>query len=449
MKSEVKGKEKNIVTLEIRVDKEKFDEALEKAYRKNVKQIAIPGFRKGKAPRKFIEKFYGAAVFYEDAVNFACPPAYEAAVEEHKLMPVDQPEIEEITEIGEGKDLVFTMKVTVKPEFELPEYKGIKLDKIEHKVLVKDVDAEIDRMREQNARLVDVEGRAIKKGDIAVIDYEGFCDGVAFEGGKGENHSLEIGSGQFIPGFEDQLIGKKLDEDVTVSVKFPEEYHAEDLKGKDAEFKVKIKGIKKKELPAKDDEFAKDVSEFDTFDELKADVRAKLEENAKTRTQREKEDKVLEQIAEKTEIDIPECMINAQADRMLQEFAYNLSSQGLSLDQYRKFTGGTLESIRDQFKERAATAVKGNLILEKIAEAEKIEATDEDIDKELQKMADMYKMEIEKVRELMASSLDGMKNEIVINKTLEFLVDKSTVKRAKKKGVNEDESGTGGSGADK
>lgn len=439
--------EKNVVKLTFEVDKEAFEKAMEKSYKKNVKHIALAGFRKGKAPRKLIEKIYGEAVFYEDAVNFVCPDAYEFAVKEAKIEPVEMPEID-IEEIGEGKDLVLTAKVTVKPEVKLGEYKGVTAEKNVYKTEDADVDAEIKAAQEKNARMTDVE-RPVKAGDVTVIDFEGFVDGKAFEGGKGKDYTLEIGKGQFIPGFEDALIGAEIGKETEINVTFPEDYHAEELKGKPATFKVTVNQIQEKELPALDDEFAKDVSEFDTFDELKADVRAKLEENAKTRTQREKEDKVLEQIAEKTEIDIPECMINAQADRMLQEFAYNLSSQGLSLDQYTKFTGGTPESIRDQFKERAATAVKGNLILEKIAEAEKIEATDEDIDKELQKMADMYKMEIEKVRELMASSLDGMKNEIVINKTLEFLVDKSTVKRAKKKGVNEDESGTGGSGADK
>ena len=449
MKSEIKTKEKNTVTLEITVDKDTFESAVEKAYKKSAKKITVPGFRKGKAPRRFIEKYYGEGVFYEEAINIAFPEAYDEAVKEHKLEPVDSPKVD-IKKIGGGEGAVFTAEVTLKPEFELPEYKGIKIQKVEHNVLVKDVDAEIERMRRQNARLVTVENRAVKKGDIAVIDYEGFSDGAAFEGGKGEDHELEIGSGQFIPGFEEQIIGAKTGDDITVSVKFPEEYHAEELKGKDAEFKVKVKAIKKKELPAKDDEFAKDVSEFDTFEELKADVRKKLEENAKIRTLREKEDKVLAAIAEKTEIDIPQCMIEQQTDRMLQDFAYNLQSQGLSVETYLKYTGATADSIRDQFKENAGKAVKDNLIIEKIAEAEKIEATDEDVEKELQKTADMYNMEIDKVRGLMKSSLDAMKKDIVTNKTLEFLAENSAVKRAtKKKEVEKDESGTGSSRTDK
>jgi len=431
MTSKITSTEKNTVMVEMTIDKAKFEEAMEKSYKKNVKSIQIPGFRKGKAPRRFIEKLYGEGVFYEDAINFVCPDAYDAAIEELKLEPVDRPEID-IVSIGEG-DLVLSAKVTVKPEFELPEYKGVKLDKIEYKVLEKDVDAEIKRMLEQNARLVPVENRAVKKGDITVIDFEGFVDGVAFEGGKGENHTLEIGSGQFIPGFEDQLIGKKIDEDVEVNVTFPEEYHAEDLKGKDAMFKVKIHSIKKKELPAKDDEFAKDVSEFDTFEELRADVKSKLQEDAKIRTQREKEDKVMEAIAEKTEIDIPECMIAQQTEKMIQEFGYKISQQGLNLEQYMQYTGMTFETLQEQFKGNAEKAVKGNLILEKISKAENIEATEEDVEEQFKKMADMYGMEVDKIKEIMKNSEGSIKEEIVINKTLEFLTANSTVKRATKK----------------
>ncbi len=448
MNSKITNKEKNIVTLEITVDKDIFAEAIERSYKKNAKHIAVPGFRKGKAPRKFIEKYYGEGIFYEDAINFACPDAYDKAIKDNSLDPVDTPEID-IVSIKEGEDFVFSAKVTCKPEFELPEYKGVKLDKIENKVLKADVTAEIERMREQNARLVTIEDRAVKKGDIAVIDYEGFVDGTAFDGGKGENHSLEIGSGQFIPGFEEQLIGKKTGEEFEINVTFPEEYHAEELKGKPAVFKVKINSIKKKELPAKDDEFAKDVSEFDTFAELEADVKAKLEEAAKTKTQREKEDKILEIISDGTEIDIPHVMVHNQIESMIQEFSYNLSQQGLTLEQYAQFTGVTVDSLHEQFHEGAEKRVKGSLILEKIAKEEKIEASDEDVEKELRKMADTYGMELDKIKSIMAGSLDNMKSEIVINKTLEFLVENSVTKKAtKKKGVDENESGTGSSGAD-
>ena len=449
MKAIIKETEKNSVTLEITVDNKKFEEALEKAYKKNVKHIQLPGFRKGKAPRRMIEKYYGEGVFYEDAINFVCPTAFEDAVEELKIEPVDRPEID-IVKIGDDEPFVFSAKVSVKPEFELPEYKGLKLDKIEHKVLMADVDREIEKMREQNARLVTVDNRAIKNGDIAVIDYEGFIDDVPFEGGKGENHSLEIGSGQFIPGFEEQLEGKKTDDELDVTVNFPEDYHAEDLKGKKAVFKVKIHNVQKKELPKKDDEFAQDVSEFDTFEELRADVKKKLEEDAQTKTKREKEDKVLEIITEGTEIEIPDCMIDEQIDKMVQDFGYRISQQGLSLEQYTQYTGLTLDSMREQFREGAVKSVKSNLILEKIANAENIEATDEDVEAEISKMAEMYKMETEKVKDIMKGSLDGMKEEIKVNKTLEYLVEKSvTNKTTKKKDVNENESGTDGSGADK
>lgn len=449
MKAKIKETEKNSVTLEISIEQAKFDEAMEKSYKKNVKQIQLPGFRKGKAPRRMIEKLYGEGIFYEDAINFVCPDAYDEAVTELGLNPVDRPEIDIVT-IGEGETFVFSAKVTVKPEFELTEYKGVKMDKIEYKVLVADVDSEIDKMRDQNARLVTVENRAIKDGDTAVIDYEGFVDNVPFEGGKGENHNLEIGSAQFIPGFEEQLVGKKAGDDIDIKVTFPEEYHAEDLKGKEALFKVKIHSIQKKELPKKDDEFAKDVSEFNTFDELKADVRQKLEDQANERTKREKEDKVLELISEKTEIDVPDCMIESQIDKMFEDFSYKISQQGLSLEQYTQYTGLTLDGMREQFREGAAKSVKSNLILEKVADLEKIEASDEDVEKQLLKMADIYKMEIDKVREIMKSSLDNLKNELKINKTLEFLVENSVTKKAtKKKEVKEDESSTNGSGADK
>lgn len=446
MNSKITDSQGNTVSLEITVEKKIFDDAMDRSYKKNVKSILIPGFRKGKAPRRFIEKYYGESIFYEDAINFACPDAYDKAVEEHSLEPVDRPDID-IVSIGEG-DFVFSAKITVKPEFELAEYKGVKLDKIDYKVTQKDINEQIEKMREQNARLVSVEDRAIKKGDTAVIDFEGFIGDEAFEGGKGENHNLEIGSGQFIPGFEEQLVGKKAGKELSVTVTFPEDYHAEDLKGKEAVFKVKIHSIMAKELPEKDDEFAKDVSEFDTLEELTADIKSKLEQDAKTRTLREKENKVLEAISEKTQIDIPECMIEAEIERMIQDFGYKLSQQGMSLEQYAQYTGITFDGMHDQFKERAADKVKGTLILEKISKLENIEVTDEDKDAELAKMAEMYGMEIDKVKDIMKNSMENMTDEIKINKTLAFLVESSVTKRAtRKKGVSEDESGTGSSGA--
>jgi len=432
MNVKVEKTEKNIVTLEIEVAKEIFEEGMEKAYRKNVKSITLPGFRKGKAPRKFVEKYYGEAVFYEDAINFVCPDAYDKAIEENHISPVAQPEIE-IVQIGGGENLIFKATVTVKPEFTLGEYKGIKVDKIEYIPTEKDVDAELSRMQEQNSRIVTVEGRAVENGDIVTIDYEGFVDGEAFAGGADKNHDLTIGSGQFIPGFEEQLIGKECGSESEINVTFPEEYHAEELKGKAATFKVMIHAIKKKELPALDDEFAKDISEFDTFDALKADVLAQLTKSGETRALRETEEKVVEAIANATEIDIPRPMIETQIDKMMDDFNYRLSSQGLSLEQYAQYTGMPLSEMRKQYEENAQRAVKGSLILEKIAETENIQVTDKEIEAELQKMADAYKMELDKIKKIMGENLDGISADIKTNKTLTFLVENAEIKKARKK----------------
>lgn len=432
MNVKVEKKEKNIITLEIEVAKEIFEEGMEKAYRKNVKHIALPGFRKGKAPRKFVEKYYGEAVFYEDAINFVCPDAYDKAIEENNISPVAQPEIE-IVQIGGGENLIFKATVTVKPEFTLGEYKGVKVDKIEYIPTDKDVEAELSRMQEQNSRIVTVEGRAVENGDIVTIDYEGFVDGTAFAGGSDKNHDLTIGSGQFIPGFEEQLIGKENGSENEINVTFPEEYHAEELKGKAATFKVKINAIKKKELPALDDEFAKDISEFDTFEALKADVLAQLTKSGETRALRETEEKVVEAVANATEIDIPRPMIETQIDKMMDEFNYRLSSQGLSLEQYAQYTGMPLSEMRKQYEESATRAVKGSLILEKIAELENITVSEDEVEAELQKMADAYKMELDKIKKIMGENLDGISADIKTNKTITFLVENAEIKKARKK----------------
>ncbi len=432
MSVKVEKTDKNMVTLEIEVAKETFEEGMEKAYRKNVKHIALPGFRKGKAPRKFIEKYYGEAVFFEDAINFVCPAAYDKAVEENNISPVAQPEIE-IVQIGNNENLIFKATVAVKPEFELGEYKGVRVDKIEYIAKAEDADAEIARMQEQNARIVAVEGRAVENGDIVTIDYEGFVDGVAFAGGADKNHDLTIGSGQFIPGFEDQLIGKECGAETEIAVTFPEEYHAEELKGKAATFKVTIHSIKKKELPALDDEFAKDVSEFNTLSELKADILEKLNQAGEKRAMAEMEDKALEAIANATEIDIPRAMIDTQIDKMLDEFRYRLSSQGLTLEQYAEYTGMKISDMRAQYEENAARAVKGTLILEKIAEKENIQVTEAEIEEELQKMADAYKMEVSKIKQIMGDNLDGLNADLKTNKTLAFLVENANIKKATKK----------------
>ncbi len=421
--------EKNTVKLTIEVDKDAFEAAVQKAYKKNVKKIALPGFRKGKAPRKLIEKYYGEGVFYEDAVNFVCPDAYDFAVKEAGISPVDRPEID-IETIGEGKDLVLTATVTVKPEVKLGKYKGVEVEKTVYETKDEDVDAEIKAAAEKNVRMINVEDRPVKKGDVTVIDFEGFADGVAFEGGKGENHTLEIGSGQFIPGFEDQLVGAKLGEETEVNVTFPEEYHAEELKGKPAVFKVTVKEIKEKEYPELNDEFAKDVSDFDTFEEYKNSIKEKLDKSNEAKTKNEFENKLVEKICEDAEIDIPECMINNRIDDMIKEFGYRLSSQGLNLEQYMKITGATPDTFKEQFKDQAEAQVKSNLVLEKIAEEEKIEVSEEDLEKELQSMADMYGMELDKVKTLIGDNeMESIKEDLKIKKAVEVVSENAKAKK--------------------
>lgn len=426
--------EKNTVKLTIEVDKEAFEKALEKAYKKNVKQIALPGFRKGKAPRKLIEKYYGEAIFYEDAVNFVCPEAYEYAVKEAGISPVDRPEID-IEEIGGGKDLVLTAVVTVKPEVTLGEYKGVKAEKTVYETKEEDIEAQIKADAEKNARMITIEDRAVEKGDITVIDFEGFVDGVAFEGGKGLGHTLEIGSGQFIPGFEDQLVGAKLNEETEVNVKFPEEYHAEELKGKDATFKVTVKEIKVKELPAFDDDFAKDVSEFDTFEEYKNSIKEKLDKSNEARTKGEFENNVVEAVTENAQVDIPQCMIDNRIEDMIKDFGYRLSAQGMNLEQYMQITGTTVDTFKEQFGEQATAQVKSNLVLEKIAQVENLTVTDEDLEEELKKMAEMYGMELDKVKTLIGENeQETIKEELKVRKAVEFVAENAKAgKPAEKK----------------
>ncbi len=426
--------EKNTVKLTIGVDKETFEKAVDKAYKKNVKQITIPGFRKGKAPRKIIEKYYGEGVFYEDAVNFVCPEAYEYAVKEAGIEPVDRPEID-IETIGGEEDLVLTATVTVKPEVTLGEYKGIKCEKTVYETKDEDVDAEIKANAEKSARLVSVEDRAVQMGDITVIDFEGFTDGVAFEGGKGTNHTLEIGSGQFIPGFEDQLVGAEIGVETEVNVTFPEQYHSEELKGKPAVFKVTVKEIKVKELPELDDDFAKDVSEFDTFEAYKNSIKEKLDKSNEARTKAEFENKLVEAVCENAEIDIPQCMIDNRIEDLIREFGYRLSSQGLNMEQYMQITGATADTFKEQFKDQATAQVKSSLVLEKIVKLENIEVTEEDVEKELQTMADMYGMELDKVKTLIGDNeKESMKEDLKMKKAVELIAENAKVgKSAAKK----------------
>jgi len=425
-KAEKKGN--NTYEMEVIIPKEAFAEAVQKAYEKNKKRFNVPGFRKGKVPFKMVEQYYGVEVFYDDAINIAFPDLYDAAVKENELNPVDRPEVD-IKSLDANEDVVLTVKVTVKPEVTLGDYKGIEVEKVEYTVTDEDVDKELNAKREQNARIIDIDDRPVEDGDMVTFDFEGFVDGVAFDGGKAENHKLTIGSGQFIPGFEEQMIGKKIDEAAEVIVKFPEDYHAEDLKGKDATFKVCVHAISKRELPELDDEFAKDISEKDTLEEVKADIKEELgkkaEQNAKNQTQANVIDKVLEGV----EIEIPDCMTENQIDSIMRDFEMRLSYSGMTMDKYIEYSGLDATAFRAQFKEQAEKQVKTSLVLEEIAKIEKVEATQEEIDAEIAKVAEQYKMEVEKVKELMQGEyLDSLKNDIAINKTVDMLVEKANLK---------------------
>ncbi len=412
--------EKNMVSFEFKVSAEEFEAAIQKAYKKNVGKINIQGFRKGKAPRAIIERYYGKEVFYEDAVNIVLPDAYDKAIEEQNIEAVAQPEID-VKDISAETGVVFTAKVAVKPEFELGQYKGVKVKKVTHKTTEKEINAELDRLRARNARMVTVEDRAAQKDDTVVIDYEGFTGGVAFDGGKGEGYELTLGSGQFIPGFEDQLIGANAGDDVTVNVTFPTEYHSKDLAGKDAEFKVKVHAIKMQELPELDDEFAKDVSEFDTFAELKEDVTKKLKEANKNRAKQEFENNVLEAVAEATTIDIPQAMIDTNVENSIRDFAMQMQYQGIDLNQYMQMTGMTIDALKAQFLPDAEKKVKMSLILEKVAKVENIEVSDDEVEAEYKNIAEVNKMKLDDVKKYLKA--EDLKENKLVEKTVNFLVD--------------------------
>ena len=427
MKAELIKKEGNKVTLKITVDNNKFEAAVNKAYNKSRNKYNIPGFRKGKAPRIVIETQYGKGIFYNDSIEILFPEVYPEAIKELDIDPIDNPDLD-IEEISKDNGLVMVLNVEVKPEFELGNYKGIEIAKVENTVSDENVDAKLQEMVEKNARLVSVEDKALEDGDTAIIDFEGFENGVAFDGGKGENYNLVIGSNTFIPGFEEQLVGKKAGEEVEVNVTFPEEYHSQDLAGKPVVFNVKINDVKVKELSALDDEFAKDTSEFDSLDELKADVRAKLEEEAKNRADAETRNSVVEKVAENTEIEIPEVMIQHQIDNMLNELNYQLQYQGFGLQQLLEMTGRTMEELREERKEDAKKLVKSSLVLEAITKAEGIEATEEEFKAELEKMASAYNMEVEKIEaSLRDADKEDIKGQIKIRKTIDLLVDNATI----------------------
>ncbi|HOH89636.1 MAG TPA: trigger factor, partial [Bacillota bacterium] len=381
--------------------------------------------RKGKAPRKIIERHYGEAVFYEDAINIICPDAYDEAVKEHNLEPVDRPDID-IVDIESGKGLVFKAVVTVKPEVALGQYKGIEAEKKEYNVTDEEVDKEIETIREKNARLVEVSDRPVKNGDITIIDFKGFVDDKQFEGGTSENFSLEVGSGQFIPGFEEQMVGAELGKEIDVNVQFPKEYNSEELAGKPALFKVTVKEIKEKQLVELDDEFAKDVSEFDTLDELKADIRKKKEEQYKRLEKQQYEDEVINKVVENATVDIPEVMIDAQVRIMLRDFDYQLRYQGLNLEAYLKYMNMDIDNLKESYRDTAKSRVKSQLVLEKVAEAEGIAATEEDLNAEIEKTAKHYNQDLEKFKKtLKEDEITYIKDGIVIQKAIDFLVDNS------------------------
>ena len=428
MSLQVEKQEKNMAKLTIEVSAEEFDQAMDKAYRKNKSKMSVPGFRKGKVPRQMLEKMYGPAIFYEDAANIIIPDAYAKELENSDLDIVSRPEID-VTQIEKGKPFIFTATVALKPEVELGQYTGIEVEKSVVEVTEEEVNAELEKVREQNSRTIPVEDRPVKDGDIAVIDYEGFVDGVAFEGGKGENHNLTIGYHSFIDTFEEQLIGKSLNEEVEVNVTFPEEYHAEELKGKPAMFKVVIKEIKEKELPDLDDDFAQDVSEFDTFAEYKEDVKAKLTATKENEAKNKKEEAVVKAIAEGAKMEIPEAMIETQAAQMTDDFARRMQSQGLSMEQYFQFTGLDAQKFMEQMKPQAEQRIKNRLVLEAVAKAENMTASDEDVDKEIENMASMYQMEVDKLKELVSDEeKEQMKQDICVQKAVEFVVDKAVEK---------------------
>ncbi|CDF59447.1 trigger factor [Thermobrachium celere] len=428
MNTKVERLENNKVKLEITVPSEKFNEAVEKAYKKNASRFNVPGFRKGKAPKAIIEKYYGEGVFYEDAVNYILDETYPAAIKENNIEPVDRPTID-IVKIGKGEDFVYTAEVVVKPEVKLGNYKGIEVKKIEYPVTDEDVEAELNVLRERSARLVTKEEGTVENGDIAVIDFEGFVDGVAFPGGKADNYNLTIGSGTFIPGFEEQLVGAKVGETVDVNVTFPEDYHAEELKGKPALFKVTVKEIKVKLLPELDDEFASEVSEFNTLEELKNDIRAKLQKENEERAKRDLEEEVLTKAVEACEVEIPEVMIENEIDYMIKDLDYRLRYQGMDINSYMNMLGITMETLRNDFKEVAQKRVKINLVIEAIAKAENISATEEEVQNRAEEIAKMYsKDDVEKMKQaILMTERYMIEEEIVNNKVVEFLVNNSNI----------------------
>ena len=428
MSLQVEKLENNMAKLTIEVPADDLEKALQSAYMKQKNKIAMPGFRKGKVPRQMIEKMYGPEIFYDDAANALIPKAYSEAYEECELEIVSRPEIN-VVQIEKGKSFIFTADVATKPEVKLGEYKGLEVDKVSTRVTQKEVDAKIQEEAEKNAREVVVTDRAVADGDEVILDFEGFVDGEAFEGGKGENYPLTIGSGSFIPGFEEQLVGAEAEKEVEVKVTFPEDYHAEELKGKEAVFKCTVHEIKAKELPELDDEFASEVSEFDTLDELKTDIKAKIKEQKVNDGKRAQEDAAVDAIIESAKMDLPEAMVDTQARQMLDEFAQRMQQQGLTLDQYMQFTGMTADKMMDELRPQAEKRIKTRLVLEAIAKAENIEITDEKLDEEIAKMAEAYQMEAEKLKSFMGDKeKEQMKQDMAVQEAITFVVDNAVEK---------------------
>ena len=418
----------NEVKFEITVEAEKFDEAIKKVYFKSAKYFNIPGFRKGKAPMQIVEKYYGKEIFYEDAFNEVAEDALQEAVSENKVEVVSRPEVD-IKQIEKGKDLIFTVVMQTKPEAELGKYKGIEIPKIEYNVSDEDINHELGHMQEHNSRLISIDDRAVEKGDIATIDFEGFVGDKAFEGGKAENYDIELGSNTFIPGFEDQIVGMKIDEEKDVNVKFPDEYFSKELAGKDATFKVKLHEIKKKELPELDDEFAKDVSEFDTLDELKEDIKKKLEKQNADKEKYETEEAVIKALCENIKVDIPSGMIGTEVDNMLKDFEQRLSYQGLKLDQYLKMLGKTEEEMRKEYEPQAIEGIKSRLALEAVIKAEKIEATDKEVEDKMKEMAKNYGKENDEAFLKNENVRNYLKEGIESEKAIDFLIKNAKIKK--------------------
>lgn len=422
MSVQVEKLEHNMAKLTIEVPAEELEKALEAAYQKEKKKISIPGFRKGKVPRAVVEKMYGPAIFYEDAANDLMQQNYGAAVEESGVDVVSRPTVD-VVQIEKGKSFIFTAEVAVKPAVTLGQYKGVEVTKADVTVTEEEVQEALEKEQNNNARTIAVTDRPVAAGDTAVIDFEGFVDGVAFEGGKGEDYSLEIGSHSFIDTFEDQLVGKNAGDDVEVHVTFPEQYQAAELAGKPAVFQVKIKEIKAKELPELDDEFAQDVSEFETLDEYKESLKKELTEKKQNEVKRTQEDEAIQKIIDSSEMDIPDAMINSQCETMVEEFAQRIAQSGLSMEQYLQFSGMTMDKLQEQVRPEAITRIKSSLVLEQIAKEENIVASEEDIDAEIAKMASQYGMEADKLKEYMGDSeKESMKREIAVSKAADFIM---------------------------